>query len=75
MRPICLSLFAIILVGCQETRTDSQSVDSQSVDLSDVSGMIKGNPQGDRGYHRSEGQASGGYSPRRKVLRDPKEDW
>lgn len=39
MRLICLSLFAIILAGCQEA-----SNDSPSVDLSDVSGMIKGNP-------------------------------
>jgi len=39
MRPICLSLFAILFVGCQETRNDSPCVE-----LSDMSGMIKGSP-------------------------------
>jgi hypothetical protein len=37
MRTVYLSLIAIIIVGCQETRNDSPDVE-----LSDVSGMIKG---------------------------------
>jgi hypothetical protein len=39
MRPIYFSLFTILFAGCQETRNDSPSVE-----LSDVSGMIKGSP-------------------------------